>query len=456
MPKVRLTKRIVDAFSCPPDAVRAMLFDAEVIGFSVEAMRTGRKFFRFQWKRKGKQGLETIGEYGPMTVEQARARATALRGKLYDGQNPAEARLAEAAARLRAITISELVEKWLVEGRAAAPSKRESSWSTDARKLRRHIVPLLGPRVAQEITKSDVETAQRQISEGATAQDVRTKAKGRSIVRGGEGAARSAVMSLSACFAWAIDQGMADENPCLRVKKSKPRKLERFLTQAEANNLCGVLEDMVAAGELDLGFADMIKVLLLSGARKSEIQELRWSEIDFERHLIRLSRERSKTGEKTIPLNKEAMSILKARQHALARSKSKDDASAAQQAYVFPSRVGAAHMVGLQKAWERVRARAKLDGVRIHDLRHSFASFAAANGASLFLIGKALGHSQSQTTERYAHLRDDPLHALTAGVGRIVVQSPKRPKVTQRNAARAEPIRPLRHTRSRARADILT
>jgi integrase len=437
MPKARLTKRIVDAFSCPPDAVRAMLFDAEVIGFSVEAMRTGRKFFRFQWKRKGKQGLETIGEYGPITVEQARARATALRGKLYDGQNPAEARLAEAAARRRAITIGDLVEKWLVEGRASAPSKRESSWSTDARKLRRHIVPLLGPRVAREITKGDVETAQRQISEGATAQDVRTKAKGRSIVRGGQGAARSAVMSLSACFAWAIDQGMAEENPCLRVKKSKPRKLERFLTQAEANNLCRVLDDMVAAGELDLGFADMIKVLLLSGARKSEIQELQWSEIDFERHLVRLSRERSKTGEKTIPLNREAMTILKARQHALARSKSKDD-PAARQAYVFPSRVGASHMVGLQKAWERVRARANLDGVRIHDLRHSFASFAAANGASLFLIGKALGHSQSQTTERYAHLRDDPLHALTAEVGRIVVQSPKeRTKATQRNTPRA-------------------
>ncbi len=421
MPKVRLTKRVVDAFSCPPESARATLFDAEVIGFSVEAMRTGRKFFRFQWKRKGKQGLETIGEYGSMTVEQARARATALRGRLYDGQNPTEARQAETAARIRAITVSELIEKWLAEGGAAAPSKRESSWSTDARKLRGHIAPLLGSRLAGEIKKNDVETVQRHISEGATARDVKTKAKGRSIVRGGQGAARSAVMSLSACFAWAIEQCIVDENPCLRVKKPKPRKLERFLSQAEANALFTVLEGMVAAGELHAAFADMIRLLLLTGARKSEIQALHWSEIDFERHLIRLSRERSKTGEKTIPLNKEAMSILKARKNMLGKSKIKNELADARRVYVFPSRAGAAYMVGLQKAWERIRTNAELGNVRIHDLRHSFASFAAANGASLFLIGKALGHSQSQTTERYAHLRDDPLHALAAGVGEVVV-----------------------------------
>ncbi len=421
MPKVRLTKRVVDAFSCPPDSARATLFDAEVIGFSVEAMRTGRKFFRFQWKRKGKQGLETIGEYGCMTVDQARARAIALRGRLYDGQNPTEARRAETAARIRAISVSELIEKWLAEGRAAAPSKRESSWSTDARKLRGHIAPLLGSRLAREITKNDIETAQRQISEGATARDVKTKAKGRSIVRGGQGAARSAVMSLSACLAWAIEQGIVDENPCLRVKKPKPRKLERFLSTAEANTLFTVLEDMAVAGEVDSAFADMIRLLLLTGARKAEIQELQWSEIDFERHLIRLSRERSKTGEKTIPLNKKAMSILKVRKIMLGKFEIKNELAQARRVYVFPSRVGAAYMVGLQKAWERVRANAELGNVRIHDLRHSFASFAAANGASLFLIGKALGHSQSQTTERYAHLRDDPLHALAAGVGEVIV-----------------------------------
>lgn len=420
MPKMRITKRVVDAFSCPPDSARATLFDTEMIGFSVQAMRTGRKFFRFQWKRKGKQGLETIGEYGAMTVEQARARATAMRGKLYDGLNPTEARQAETAARIRAITVSELIEKWLAEGRAAAPSKRESSWATDARKLRGHIVPLLGSRVAGEITKNDVETAQRQISEGATARDMKTKAKGRSIVRGGQGAARSAVMSLSACFAWGIEQDIVDENPCLRVKKSKPRKLERFLSTAEANALFTVLKEMAAAGEVDSAFADMIRLLFLTGARKSEIQALQWSEIDFERQLIRLARERSKTGEKTIPLNKKAMSILKARKNKLGKSNVKHNLAEKRGVYVFPSRAGAAYMMGLQKAWERVRTRAELGDVRLHDLRHSFASFAAANGASLFLIGRALGHSQSQTTERYAHLRDDPLHALAAGVGEVI------------------------------------
>ncbi len=246
-------------------------------------------------------------------------------------------------------------------------------------------------------------------------------AKGRSIVRGGQGAARSAVMSLSACFAWGIEQGIIDENPCLRVKKPKPRKLERFLSTAEANTLFTVLEEMPAGGDVDSAFADMIRLLFLTGARKSEIQALQWSEIDFERHLIRLARERSKTGEKTIPLNKKAMSILKARKNKFGKSNAKHELAEKRGVYVFPSRAGAAYMMGLQKAWERVRTRAELGDVRLHDLRHSFASFAAANGASLFLIGRALGHSQSQTTERYAHLRDDPLHALAAGVGEVIV-----------------------------------
>jgi integrase len=422
MPKAKLTKRAVDAFTCPAHSARFTLFDTEVTGFSVEAMRTGRKFFRFQWKRDGKQGLETIGEYGAMTVDQARARAAALRVRLYDGQTPAEARLEESAARLRAITVHHLVEKWLAEGRAAAPSKRESSWSTDARKLRGHIIPLLGARLACELSKIDIERAQHQIAQGATARDVRTKPKGRSIVRGGKGAARSAVMSLSACLGWAVDQGIVDENPCLRVKKSKPRKLERFLTPREANNLFSVIEDMTLNGEVDAGFGDMIKLLLLTGARKSEIQQLQWSEIDFERRVIRLSRERSKTGEKTVPLNREAIEVLRARKKiALDNTQPR-----ARLSYVFPSRSGPAYLVGLQKAWERVRAKAELTNVRIHDLRHSFASFAAANGASLFLIGKALGHSQSQTTERYAHLRDDPLHAVAAEVGQTILSGSRK------------------------------
>lgn len=435
MAKAKLTKRVVDTFACPLESARVTLFDIELVGFHLEAMRTGRKFYRFKWKLNGKQGRETLGEHGVITVEQARARAISMRGKIYDGEIPADTRATQAAARLRAIRLDDLIEKWLTDGRPAAPSKRESSWETDARKLRSHIVPLLGAKMAGAVTRADIENAQRMIAEGKTANDSRTKARGRSILRGGEGIARSAVMSLSACFSWALNNGIIDDNPCLRVKKPKPRKLERFLTRGEATHLLDVLTEVELRGTLDSLFADMVRLLLLTGARKSEIQDLQWSEVDFERRLIRLPRERSKTGEKYIPLSDTALSILKSRKNATSprsqRLQKPDQRAMRQARYVFPSRRGEGPAQGLQKAWERTRLQANLDDVRLHDLRHSFASFAAANGASLFLIGKALGHTQSQTTERYAHLRDDPLHAVAAGVEKSILPDvPREPVLT--------------------------
>jgi len=404
--RTKLTKRTVDSFHCPLGMERATLFDSEILGLHVEAFPSGRKIYRLKWKRDGKQGRETLGEHGVITLEQARKKAIALRANLLEGKAPKETRAAKAAEIRRAIALRDLIEMWLTEGPAAAPSKRQSSWDTDARKLRRHIAPLLGAKRAREVSRTDVENAQRGITRGDTARDVKTGPRGRSIVKGGEGAARSAVLSLSSCYSWAIDQGIVDENPCLSVKKSKPRKMERFLSQEEATRLFATLHELQVCGQIDGGFADMIRLLLLTGARKSEIQELQWREIDFERQLIRLSRERSKTGEKTIPLNDEALRILKDR---LRRRKISN-------IHAFPSRRSAGPAQGLQKAWNFARTRADLSDVRLHDLRHSFASFAAADGASLYLIGKALGHSQSQTTERYAHLRDDPLRAVAAGV----------------------------------------
>jgi integrase len=143
--------------------------------------------------------------------------------------------------------------------------------------------------------------------------------------------------------------------------------------------------------------AAAIRLLMLTGARKSEVLNLRWREVDAERGLLRLAD--SKTGRKTIVLAAAAMEVIAG--------------CASDSEFVFPAIRGEGHVVGLQKAWERIRARAPdLRGVRLHDLRHSFASFAVADGASLYLVGKVLGHKHARTTEVYAHLRDDPLRAV--------------------------------------------
>ena len=407
MLRVKLTKRVIDAFDCPGGESRTALFDSEIVGFHVEAYPNGRKVYRLKWKRNGQQGRETLGEHGVITVDQARARAISLKGKIQDGLKPSALRAAQETEQQRGIPLSALIERWLAEGAAAAPTKRASSWEADTRKLRLHIIPLLGKKEISQVTRADIEDAQHQIALGATARDVRTKTRGRSIVKGGPGIARSSVQSLSACFSWAVDREILEENPCLRVKKTKSRKLERCLSEDEAARLYKTLSAMETEGRLGPDYADIIRLLMLTGARKSEIKDLQWREVDDSRRLIRLTRERSKTGEKAIPLNEASIDILRRRKSTPGKTLG---------LHVFPSKQGDGPVQNLQKVWARVRIEAELPDLRLHDLRHSFASFAAADGVSLFLIGKALGHSQSQTTERYAHLRDDPLHAVAAGV----------------------------------------
>jgi integrase len=414
MTRKKLTKTVVVSLAAPSEGFTDY-FDKELRGFHVRVFASGKRSYRLKYAVKGRQRVATIGEHGSSwTAEQARTEAEDLRMIADRGRDPiaermAAARAAAEAAR-RALTVGQLVEKWLVEGRVANPAKRESSWSTDARKLRRHIVPLIGAIPIQSLTKGDIENAQARIAAGDTKADVKTKSRGRAIVRGGRGVARSAVMSLSACLNWAIDQEFIGANPTLRVRKEKPRRRERFLSEQEAGRFLDTIIIMEREKRLHSSFADMLRVLLLTGARKSEVQALHWSEVDLARGNIVLPRERSKTGEKIIPINAATAVILAEREP--------------KEGFVFPSPYNADRPAdGLQKAWERVRKRADLTDVRIHDLRHSFASFAVAGGASLPLIAKALGHSQTVTTERYAHLGDDPVRDLLERVGRTIARA---------------------------------
>jgi integrase len=187
-------------------------------------------------------------------------------------------------------------------------------------------------------------------------------------------------------------------------------------------------------------FADALRLLLLTGARKTEILELRWSEVDQLRKVLTLSAERTKaggkTGERRISLSVPALEILSSR-----RAGSNAEIPTAGSLFVFPAARGEGHAVGLRRAFTKVRAKANLEGLRIHDLRHSFASFAVADGASLFLIGKLLGHANARTTERYAHLSNDPLQDAANQIGRRIMGG------TEKSFHRGRPA--LRNARER-------
>lgn len=438
--RAKLTKRTVESVAIPPRGGQAELWDKELGGLHLRVSASGRRTYRFKYRVAGRQVIATIGQHGPLTAEIARERAKGLAAAVAQGRDPvAEQEAAERAAqeeRRRAITVGTLVERWLIEGRDAAPTKRDSSWETDARKLRCHILPLLGKIIIQNLTKDDVAKAQRDIAAGKTAADQKTGWRGRSIVTGGRGVARAAIMSLSACLSWAVDREIIAGNPVARVKKLPKRACDRFLSEVEAGRLLETLTAMEGEGTLAPVHGDVVRLLLFTGARRSEISDLAWSEVDLERGLLTLRAERHKSGgaagAKHIVLSAPAAQII-ANRVRVGR-------------FVFPAPTNPKRGCGasLGKAWERVRVRADLAEVRLHDLRHSYASFAAAGGASLLLIGKALGHSQAATAHRYAHLGADPLRDLADKVGaRIMGASSSEPESSAVVAA----IRPARmHT----------
>jgi len=414
----KLTKRSVEAMARPEKGAQHELWDKELGGFHVRALHTGRRVYRFKYRRPdGRQVIVTLGEHGPLTAELARERAMVLAGAVAEGRDPSAEKLeqlrAAAEERRRGIALAELVERWLVEGRDAAPNKRERSWATDASCLRRHILPLIGNVAVRDLTKGDIERAQRAIAAGKTAKDEKTGFRGRAIVRGGAGIARRSLAALSSCLSWAVDQEIITVNPVARVKKLPQNQTQRFLSEAEAARLLDTMTKMEAECVLQPVYPDCVRVLLLTGARRSEIAELAWEEVDLGRGLLSLAPDRHKAGgsagTKHIVLNAPAAAIIASRP----RSGSK----------VFPAPTDPDQgcNASLAKAWQRIRQRADLPGLRLHDLRHSYASFGAAGGASLVLIGKALGHSQSQTTQRYVHLANDPLRDFAEKVGNRIM-----------------------------------
>jgi integrase len=415
--KAKITKRTVDA--ARPARRVAFIWDTELTGFGLKVTPSGNRIYVLQYRIGGRLRRYTIGNHGsPWTPADARTEASRLRGLIAAGIDPAEEK-AEARADP---TIMELCELYVTEGCA---TKKPSTLIRDRSRIERHIKPLLGRKRLGAVTRADVERFQRDVAAGKTATDAKTGFRGRAIVSGGEGAARECVVLLGSIFSFAVNRGLRTENPVRGVKKFKTRKLERFLSPPELARLGEALTVAEQAGESPVAAA-AVRLLMLTGARKSEILGLRWEWIDFERGCLRLPD--SKTGAKAIPLGAPALELLAS----LPRIEGNP--------HVLPGDKPERHLVGLQKAWERIRKRAGLEDVRLHDLRHSFASVAVAGGDSLYLVGKLLGHQQSRTTERYAHLADDPLRAVadrTSGViaaamngkpggGAEVVDLPKR------------------------------
>ena len=390
--QARLSKRVVDGIK-PAEKGDTFVWDTEVKGFGLKVTDSGRRVYVFQYRIPGKRtpARLTIGQHGDTwTTEQARNEAERLRGDMQRGVLPHERKREDEAARSRAVTMAEFCECYFADGTA---TKKASTVSVDRGRVRRHVLPLLGKRKVAEITVSDVRRFMTDVANGKTAADERTGTRGRAIVTGGKGTATRTVGLLGGIFSFAVQEGIRSDNPARGVKRFPDKKCKRYLSDAEFAKLGDALKEAEAAGVNRFAIA-ALRALVFTGCRLSEILTLRWDEVDFQRSILQLAD--SKTGAKVVVLGAPALELLAGLPKVQGNP------------YVFPGEREGKHLVGLPKIWARIRPRAGLDDVRMHDLRHSFASKGAGAAVGLLAIGKLLGHRDPKTTARYAHLADDP------------------------------------------------
>ena len=372
----KLTKRTIDALAATgKDAVH---WDRDLQGFGVRVYSTGRKVFVVQ--TRGPQGPKrvTLGRCGQLLADDARKQAAEAIDRIKRGLEP----FAEPVEP--ELTVAGLAERYM-QGHVAVNCRKRTQVNYRY-VIEAHILPEFGELPISEVDRSRV-------------------AKFHYGLRETPQAANNAVRILSRMFSMAEAWELAPpgRNPCRAVRRYREVRRERFLTPGEYREVGRVLKEAEANGSVSPPAAAALRLLMLTGCRKNEIVRLRWDDVDRVARELRLSE--TKTGPRSVPLTPAVEAVLD-------RIPRNGD-----NPWVIAGRKGGAHMVNVDAVWMRLRAKAKLDDVRIHDLRHSWASRALALGESLSMIGKLMGHGQVATTARYAHLARDTEKASAAKVG---------------------------------------
>ena len=375
----KLTKRTLDALE--PREKPFIVFDGALPGFGVRVMPSGVKAFVLEYRPgSGGRGVAksrlTLGRFGVMTVDQARTAALTALARVRLGEDPQ----AEKTRQRDALSVAALIEAFLEGHVQKLKPRTRVSYEAALAKLR----AAYGGSKAAALTRAQLTGLHRSMANAPYA-------------------ANRALAVISSLYARAIDQGLLPEghtNPATKIGRYREHAREQFLTGEELARLGAALR---MAEPKNPFVVAAIRVLLLTGARMSEILHARWEHIDTERGILFLPD--SKTGRKPVYLSAAALAILSE----IPRLKGNP--------HVFPSQKVGAPRVKLHSAWVPIREAAGLDGVRIHDLRHNFASFGVGASLGLPIIGKLLGHSQPSTTARYAHLCADPMHAAVETIG---------------------------------------
>ncbi len=396
----KLSDRIVKALPTPPKGNR-IHYDSEVKGFGCRVTAKGTRAFILNYRtRTGRERRYTIGAFPDWKTVAARAEASELKKRIDRGEDP----LAEIEADRNAKTVADLCERFEEEHLARLRPNTAKDYRSQ---IRLEILPDLRHRKVADITFSDIDALHRKITR-----------------RGVPYHANRVLATLSKMFSLAIRWGWRADNPCKGVERNQEEKRHRYLSGDELARLTKALAEAE-----DQQAANIVRLLLLTGARRGELQSATWDQFDLSTGVW--VKPGATTKQKTlhrVPLSAPARQLL-----VEMRGKAVSD-------YVFPGRASG-HRVEIKTAWRDLCIAAGIvttetvkdakgrervvvkPSARLHDLRHTYASVLASAGQSLPVIGALLGHTQAQTTARYAHLFDDPLRAATERVGAIVMPS---------------------------------
>lgn len=369
--RAHINKTVVERLQ-PGDTV----FDTSLKGFGVRRQKASASYF-LKTSIRGRQKFFTIGRHGlPWTPDTARRQAMALKA------DP----LKVIKEKEQQLTLNEIVDRFKLNHYSKIKPRTRKDYTS---LLDNQILPKLGKKEIGEINRTDIAAFHQKFAHTPRR-------------------ANMALAVLSIIMSWAEEFGFRrpNSNPCKGIKKFTENKRERYLSKDELSRLGAAINNAEQLGKVSVYAAAAIRLLILTGARRSEILSLKWDYINYEKQLIFLPD--SKTGAKTINLNAPAVTVLQSIPRLVNNP------------FVIVGKVSGQSMVNIQKPWDIIRQSAGLRDFRLHDIRHSFASVAAESGASLLHIGKLLGHKKSATTERYAHLADNPIKDLNQTIGHFI------------------------------------
>ncbi len=382
---LRITEKTIKSLKAPETGNR-IYYDEQIGGFGVRVTAGGAISFILTYWTRGRQRRHTIGRHPEMNATAAREEAIRLRDEIRRGGDP----LREKEQRREAPTIAHLYDDYIE--RHAKIHLRPNTIRSAEGMARKHILPKIGRIKVADLTRRDVEELHNSVKDSPyQANRVR--------------ALLSKMMNLAKAWEWRAD------NPCEGVPKFREEKRERWLSTQEIERLCDALDKYS-----NQSVANAIRLMLLTGARKSEALTARWEDINLELGVwTKPSHHTKQKRTEHVPLSAPTVQLL---------SSMKEDAE--DNTHLFPGDMPEQPLNEIKWAWAKLCKQAKLGNVRIHDLRHTYASHLVSSGMSLPIVGRLLGHTQPQTTARYAHLADDPLRQATNRFASIVAAARSR------------------------------